>query len=216
MPLIRSVFQDELDSVSESLVNLTTTVSTAMSQATDAILNADLKVAEEVIANDQKIDEFQHDIDSRIIDIIARQQPVATDLRALVSALRMSADIERMGDFAHHVAKIARMRHPQGAVPAELVATIKSMGSAAVRITEKIGVVIATRDVEMALEIEGDDDEMDALHRDLIAALVDKPWNHGIEVAINLTLLGRYYERYSDHAVSVSRRVYYLVKGEYA
>ncbi|MDA2963331.1 MAG: phosphate signaling complex protein PhoU [Actinomycetota bacterium] len=213
---MRSVFQDELDSVSESLVNLTTTVSTAMSQATDAILNADLKVAEEVIANDQKIDEFQHDIDSRIIDIIARQQPVATDLRALVSALRMSADIERMGDFAHHVAKIARMRHPQGAVPAELVATIKSMGSAAVRITEKIGVVIATRDVEMALEIEGDDDEMDALHRDLIAALVDKPWNHGIEVAINLTLLGRYYERYSDHAVSVSRRVYYLVKGEYA
>ena len=216
MTLIRSVFQDELDGISQSLVTLSGLVSGAMAQATTAILSADLKLAEEVITKDQKVDESQHDIDARIIDIIARQQPVASDLRALVSALRMGSDIERMGDLAHHVAKIARMRHPQMAVPPELIATITAMGSAAVAITQKMAVVVATRNLEMALELDRDDDEMDDLHRQLISALLDKPWTHGLETAIDLTLLGRYYERYADHAVSVARRVYFMVKGEYA
>jgi len=216
MALIRSVFQDELDSISQSLVDLTSMVSKSMSDATSAILNCDLKLAEEVIATDVKIDDIQHDIDARIIDIIARQQPVASDLRALVTALRMGSDLERMGDLAHHVAKIARLRHPDSAVPLELVETITDMGSAAVRITDKTGVVIATRDTEMALEVERDDDEMDNLHRQLIGILIEPTWKYGIETAIDLTLLGRYYERYADHAVSISRRVYFLVTGKYA
>jgi phosphate transport system protein len=216
MALIRSVFQDELDNVSQSLVDLTAMVSTSMSKATTAILSCDLKLAEEVIATDVKIDDYQHDNDSRIIDIIARQQPVASDLRALVTALRMGSDLERMGDLSHHVAKVARLRHPNAAVPPELVAIIKAMGVAAVAITEKTGVVIATRNTQMALEIERDDDVMDDLHRKLIAVLIEPTWKHGIETAIDLTLLGRYYERYADHAVSISRRVYFLVTGEYA
>ncbi len=216
MALIRSVFQDELDHVSQSLVDLTAMVSTSMSKATTAILSCDLKLAEEVIATDVKIDDYQHDNDSRIIDIIARQQPVASDLRALVTALRMGSDLERMGDLANHVAKVARLRHPNAAVPPELVAIIQAMGVAAVAITEKTGVVIATRNTEMALEIERDDDVMDDLHRKLIAVLIEPTWKHGIETAIDLTLLGRYYERYADHAVSISRRVYFLVTGEYA
>jgi phosphate transport system protein len=216
MALIRSVFQDELDNVSQSLVDLTAMVSTSMTKATTAILSCDLKLAEEVIATDVKIDDYQHETDSRIIDIIARQQPVASDLRALVTALRMGSDLERMGDLAHHVAKVARLRHPNAAVPPELVAIIQAMGVAAVAITEKTGVVIATRDTQMALEIERDDDVMDDLHRKLIAVLIEPTWKHGIETAIDLTLLGRYYERYADHAVSISRRVYFLVTGEYA
>jgi len=216
MALIRSVFQDELDNVSQSLVDLTAMVSASMTKATTAILSCDLKLAEEVIATDVKIDEYQHDNDSRIIDIIARQQPVARDLRALVTALRMGSDLERMGDLSHHVAKVARLRHPNAAVPPELVAIIQAMGVAAVAITEKTGVVIATRNTEMALEIERDDDVMDDLHRKLIAVLIEPTWKHGIETAIDLTLLGRYYERYADHAVSISRRVYFLVTGEYA
>ncbi|TRZ56259.1 MAG: phosphate transport system regulatory protein PhoU [Streptomycetaceae bacterium] len=213
---MRSVFQDELDSISQSLVDLTSMVSKSMSDATSAILNCDLKLAEEVIATDVKIDDIQHDIDARIIDIIARQQPVASDLRALVTALRMGSDLERMGDLAHHVAKIARLRHPDSAVPLELVETITDMGSAAVRLTDKTGVIIATRDTEMALEVERDDDEMDNLHRQLIGILIEPTWKYGIETAIDLTLLGRYYERYADHAVSISRRVYFLVTGKYA
>ena len=216
MALIRSVFQDELDSVSQSLVDLTSMVSASMEQATTAILNSDLNLAQEVIAADEKIDDFQHEIDARIIDIIARQQPVASDLRALVTALRMSSDLERMGDLSHHVAKIARLRHPDPAVPTELIQTITSMGSAAVKITNKTGIVISTRDTDMALEVERDDDEIDNLHRQLIGILIEPTWKHGIETAIDLTLLGRYYERYADHAVSISRRVYFLVTGKFA
>jgi phosphate transport system protein len=216
MALIRSVFQDELDNVSQSLVDLTAMVASSMTKATTAILSCDLKLAEEVIATDVKIDDYQHETDFRIIDIIARQQPVASDLRALVTALRMGSDLERMGDLAHHVAKIARMRHPNAAVPPELVSIIQAMGVSAVAITEKTGVVIATRNTQMALEIERDDDVMDDLHRKLIAVLIEPTWKHGIETAIDLTLLGRYYERYADHAVSISRRVYFLVTGEYA
>ena len=216
MALIRSVFQDELDGVSQSLVDLTEMVALSISKATASVLTSDLKLAEEVISTDDHIDNYQHDLDARIIDIIARQQPVASDLRALVTALRMSADLERMGDMAHHIAKISRLCHPDSAVPTELTSVFQAMGSAAEKITNKTGVVIATRDTEMALEVERDDDEIDKLHRQLIGTLVDPKWAHGVETAINLTLLGRYYERYADHAVSVSRRVYFLVTGKYA
>jgi phosphate transport system protein len=216
MALIRSVFQDELDGVSQSLVDLTEMVAVSIAKATESILNCDLKLAEEVIASDDTIDDFQHALDARIIDIIARQQPVASDLRALVTALRMSADLERMGDMSHHVAKITRLRHPDAAIPAELIASFKQMGEAAEKIARKTGSVIASRDTEVALQVEKDDDEMDKLHRQLIGTLVDPNWKHGVESAIDLTLLGRYYERYADHAVSVSRRVYYLVTGKFA
>ncbi len=216
MALIRSVFQDELDGVSQSLVDLTEMVAVSISRATESILNCDLKLAEEVIASDDTIDEFQHALDARIIDIIARQQPVASDLRALVTALRMSADLERMGDMSHHVAKITRLRHPDAAIPTELIASFKQMVEAAEKIARKTGSVIASRDTEVALQVEKDDDEMDKLHRLLIGTLVDPNWKHGVESAIDLTLLGRYYERFADHAVSVSRRVYYLVTGKFA
>ena len=216
MALIRSVFQDELDGVSQSLVDLTEMVAASILKATTSVLTCDLKLAEEVIATDDHIDNFQHDLDARIIDIIARQQPVASDLRALVTALRMSADLERMGDMSHHVAKITRLRHPDAAIPTELIASFKQMGEAAEKIARKTGSVIASRDTEVALQVEKDDDEMDKLHRLLIGTLVDPNWKHGVESAIDLTLLGRYYERFADHAVSVSRRVYYLVTGKFA
>jgi phosphate transport system protein len=216
MPLIRSVFQDELDSVSQTLFDLSVMVSDSMAKATRAISEKNLSLAEEVITNDEKIDTVQHDLDARIIDIIARQQPVASDLRALVTALRMSADLERMGDLAHHVAKVVRLRHPAGAVPDQVLGLIDSMGVTAEKIATKTGVVISTRDVALAAQVEKDDDEMDLLHRQLISTLIAPTWEHGVETAIDLTLLGRYYERYADHAVSVARRVIFLVTGRFA
>ena len=216
MPLIRSVFQDELDSVSRTLFELSEMVSDSMAKATRAILTKDLSLAEEVISFDEKIDTVQHELDARIIDIIARQQPVATDLRALVTALRMSADFERMGDLAHHIAKVVRLRHPAAAVPEKLLDLIESMGVTAEKIATKTGVVISTRDTILAAQVEKDDDEMDQLHRQLISVLIAPTWEHGIETAIDLTLLGRYYERYADHAVSVARRVIFLVTGKFA
>jgi phosphate transport system protein len=216
MALIRSVFQDELDSVSQSLVELCEKVASTIQIATESLLTCDLKMAEEIIASDVSIDDFQHDLDARIIDIVARQQPVASDLRALATALRMSADLERMGDMAHHIAKVTRLRHPQSAIPTELRQIFESLGKAAEKIAKKTALVIGTRDTNMALEIERDDDEIDDLHRQLISALVAPNWKHGVETAVDLTLLGRYYERYADHAVSVSRRVYFLVTGKFA
>ena len=216
MPLIRSVFQDELDSVSQTLFELSVMVSDSMAKATSALMSKNLSLAEEVITFDEKIDTVQHDLDARIIDISARQQPVASDLRALVTALRMSADLERMGDLAHHVAKVVRLRHPAAAVPDQLLSLIESMGVAAEKIAAKTGVVISTRDTALAAQVEKDDDEMDLLHRQLIAVLIAPTWEHGVETAIDLTLLGRYYERYADHAVSVARRVIYLVTGRFA
>jgi phosphate transport system protein len=191
-------------------------VSDSMAKATRAILTKDLSLAEEVISFDERIDNVQHELDARIIDIIARQQPVATDLRALVTALRMSADFERMGDLAHHVAKVVRLRHPATAVPENLLGLVESMGVTAEKIAIKSGVVISTRDTELAVQVEKDDDEMDQLHRQLISVLIAPTWEHGIETAIDLTLLGRYYERYADHAVSVARRVIFLVTGKFA
>ena len=187
----------------------------AMDDATKALLAPDLELAEKVIAADDAIDFMQHDLDARTIDLMARQQPVASDLRTLVTSLRMSADLERMGDMAHHVAKQARIRYPNRSVPEELVKTIEEMGRVAHEIIGKLASVMETRDLDRAVEIADDDDEMDKLHRDLIAVILDDNWQHGAEVAIDMTLLGRYYERCCDHAVSISRRVYYLVTGEY-
>ena len=215
MALIRSAFQDELDNVSQSLVDLTNMVSESIVKSSKALLTADLKLAEEVIATDAKIDDYQHDLDTRIIDIIARQQPVASDLRALITALRMSADLERMGDLSHHIAKVARLRHPNNAIPADLILVFTEMGHVAEKLSTKVATVITTRDTDMALQVEKDDDEMDDLHRKVISGIISNGPGITVESAIDLTLLGRYYERFADHAVAVARRVYFLVKGEF-
>ena len=213
---MRNAFHDELDGIGVTLLQMAGLVKVAMNDATSALLTVDLSNAEKVIAADDVIDEIQHELDARTINLMARQQPVASDLRTLVTSLRMSADLERMGDLAHHVAKQARMRYPNSAVPAELVPTITAMGLVADKIIDKLSSVMEHRDTVRALEIETDDDEMDKLHRDLISILLDDNWQHGIETAIDMTLLGRYYERCADHAVSIVRRVYFLVTGTYA
>jgi len=212
---MREQFQEELDGVSATLVQMAGLVRTAMENATTALLTADLTLAEKVIADDLIIDDIQHELDARTINLIARQSPVASDLRTLVTSLRMSADLERMGDLAHHIAKSARMRYPATAVPPELSLTIEDMGRVCSKIIEKVSTVLEKRDADRALEIEKDDDEIDALHRKIIQTLLDPNWKHGVETAIDMTLLGRYYERCADHAVSIARRVYFLVTGTY-
>jgi phosphate transport system protein len=128
----------------------------------------------------------------------------------------MVADLERMGDNAAHVAKIARRRYPSSAVPPPLRSTVLEMGHAAEEIVAKAGSVIAGRDLKLAAELEKDDDVMDELHRQLFTAILDDRWDQGVEAAIDITLVGRHYERFADHAVSVARRVVYLVTGERA
>jgi phosphate transport system protein len=214
--LMRDQYHEELDAISTTLVEMAGLVSAAIRDATTGLLGPNLAVAEAVIASDGLIDTLQHDLDFRTVDLMARQQPVAGDLRTLVASLRMSADLERMGDLANHVAKVARMRYPAAAVPVELVEIVEKMAVVAENLAQKVAVVIRDRDTEKALQLGIDDDEMDILHRRLFMALLAPEWPHGTEVAIDMTLIGRYYERFADHAVSVARRLYYLVTGEYA
>lgn len=211
---MREAFHEELDSINESLVEMTNLVASAMARATTALLDADLQLAESVITADETVDLLRGEIEERAFDVMARQQPVARDLRLMVTSLRIVADLERMGDLALHVAKVARRRYPASAIPPELRSTILEMGQVAQRIVAKAGSVIASRDLELAGELERDDDMMDALHRRLFHVLLETTWTHGMEAAIDITLCGRYYERYADHAVSVARRVIYLVTGE--
>ncbi|MFD7642338.1 phosphate signaling complex protein PhoU [Kitasatospora sp. NPDC059795] len=212
---MRDAYHEELDSISDGLVEMARLVGSAMGRATTALLDADLELAESVIAADEKINNLHHDLENRAIDLLARQQPVATDLRIVVTSLRMSADLERCGDLARHVAKVARLRYPETAVPNDLHPIVLEMGQLAQRLVAKAGVVIATKDVDKALELEADDDAIDALHRELFSHLLDDRWHHGIETAVDVTLVGRYYERFADHAVSVAKRVVFLVTGEH-
>jgi phosphate transport system protein len=211
---VRDQYHDELEAITTSLVDITRLAGSAINRATTALLEADLQAAESVISGDAAIDQLYADIEARAMDLLARQQPVASDLRIIITSLRMVADIERMGDLALHIAKVARRRYPASAIPPELHATVLEMGQVAQRICAKCSSVIAGRDLQLAAELERDDDVMDDLHRRVFRVLLDDTWKGGIEGAIDVTLCGRYYERFCDHAVSVARRVVYLVTGE--
>lgn len=211
---MRDAYHDELGWINDQLVDMTRLVRSAVSRATTALLDADLQVAEGVIDGDDAVDRLNHEIEARAFDLMARQQPVARDLRTLLTALRMSGELERMGDMATHVAKLARLRHPLSPIPPELHATMLEMGQIAERIVAKAGSVIASGDVATARELDRDDDRMDHLHRRLFGVLFSPNWQHGVEPAVDVSLCSRYYERYADHAVSVARRVIYLVTGE--
>jgi phosphate transport system protein len=212
---LRTAFHEELRLIRDQLVEMTRLTSSALNRATQALTDADLELAESVITADEHIDALRRELDDRAVDAIARQQPVARDLRMLVTAMRMSADLERMGDLARHVAKTARLRYPRSAVPASLRSTITGMSRVALRMVDRAGSVIASDDLEGAAELLQADDEMDHLHREVFRKVLSDGWDEGIEAAIDATLLSRYFERFGDHAVAVAHRVVYLVTGEY-
>jgi phosphate transport system protein len=211
---VREHYREELEDINTCLVEMATSVGSAMSKATTALLDADVALADLVIAGDEHVDAVRESIEERCFTLLARQQPVATDLRTITTAMRIVADLERMGDLAVHVAKLARMRFPESAVPVEVRPIFLEAGHVAQNLVTKTGAVIAKLDVRAATELESDDDLMDALHRQLFTEVLSPGWPHGMESAIDITLLGRYYERFADHAVSVARRVVYLVTGE--
>jgi len=212
--IMREEFRIDLNIVSQLLVDMAEAVREAMRQATTALLTADRRAAEGVILRDAEIDSIFRQVEERVGDLLARQAPVATDLRTLITALHVAADLERMGDLADHVARTALRRHPSPAVPAELRGVFREMAGAADRMAGKIAGVLSKPDATLAAELEQDDDTMDDLHRRLFAILLDDAWPYGVETAIDATLLGRFYERYADHAVNAGRRVVYLVTGE--
>ena len=211
---MREEFQADLDEISRLLVTMAEAVRAAMRKATAALLTADLKAAEAVMERDVEVDAIYAQVEAKVADTIARQAPVAGDLRMVITALHISADLERMGDLAEHVAKTAKRRHPSPAVPAELRPVFQDMAEVADQMAERIASLIGTPDAELAAKLEGADDEMDALERQLFKVLLDDDWPYGAETAIDGALLGRFYERYADHAVNVGEQLIYLITGE--
>jgi phosphate transport system protein len=211
---MREAYFDQLDTIVGDVVAMTHQVQDAVARATKALLTADPDLAERVITDDAAIDAVRERVEGRSFELLALQQPVATDLRMLVAALRMVADLERMGDLSVHVAKVARLRVPEVAVPDEMVPIIERMATVAEAMVGTVAGVIAERDVDGARRLERDDEEMDRLRRTSFRQMLDDSWPYGVEPAVDIALLGRYYERIADHAVSLARRVVYLVTGE--
>ena len=211
---MREAFHDQLNSIFADLSGIARQVQTAVAQATEALLEGSAEIAEQVISNDAQIDRARERVEEMAFSLLSLQQPVAGDLRTLVAALRMAGDLERMGDLAVHIAKVARLRVPSVAVPEDVEPTIRRMAMVAELMVGKVADIIAERDVEGAKELHEVDEEMDHLRRKSFRELLGANWSHGIEPAVDLALLGRYYERIADHAVSVANRVAYVVTGE--
>lgn len=211
---MRDELRADLLEVGRLLVSMAEAVRTAMAHATEALLRADREICEAVIARDAEVDELHRQVEQQVYDTLARQSPVATDLRLVVTGIQIAADLERMGDLAEHVAKTALRRHPAPALPPELRQVITSMGDVADRMAGKVGLVLTTQDATLGAELDSDDDAMDELQRQLFNILLDRGWPHGAEAAIDGALLGRFYERYADHAVNAGQQIVYLVTGE--
>jgi phosphate transport system protein len=187
----------------------------AMERATQALLQADLPLAEQVITDHDHLTQMQTRSEEAALLLLALQAPVAGDLRVVVSSMQNVADAERMGGLALHVAKIARRRHPDYAVPEEVNGYFAEMGRVAVELGNSAQEVLVTRDPEKAARIREEDDAMDDLHRHLFSVLMDREWRHGVVAAVDVTLLSRFYERFADHAVEVARRVIFQVTGRF-
>ena len=213
---MREVFQQELHEVQSRLVEISKLVTTSIENATNAFGNSDVVLAEQVIDEDARIDELALSLDELAIQILARQQPVARDLRVVVSALRISASLERMGDMSEHIAQLARYRFPDKAVPKGLRSTFRDMGELDVQISRKLTELLETQDVSLAEEIRNLDDEIDNLHLRVFDKELGETWKGDTVGTVDATLASRYHERFADHAVSISKKVIYLSTGDWA
>lgn len=212
---MRTAYHDQLSGLTEQLGEMCGLAGAAMDHATQALLQADLVLAERVISDHEKISALSKRAEENAFVLLALQAPVAGDLRSIVSAIQIVADIDRMGALALHVAKIARRRHPQHALPEEVNGYFAEMGRLAVELGNSAQEVLHSQDPEQAARIREEDDAMDDLHRHLFSVMTDKEWKHGVASAIDVTLLGRFYERFADHAVEVARRVIFQATGKF-
>lgn len=212
---MRAVFQQDLADVQERLVTISGLVADAIEAATTAFNQSNVALAEGVIERDAQIDEAALELDELAITLLARQNPVARDLRVVVSALRISASLERMGDMAEHIAQLARYRFPEKVVPKALRPTFKEMGALDVTVARRLTELLRTQDVTIADQIRDDDDKIDALHLSVFDAVLGETWKGQAVDTVDATLASRYHERFADHAVSISKKVLYLATGDW-
>lgn len=212
---MREVFHQSLEDVQGRLVEIAELVTIAIDKATRAFGTSDVALAEEVIEADVVIDEKAVALDELAIEILARQQPVARDLRIVVGALRMSASLERMGDIAEHIAQLTRMRFPERAIPKGLKSTFLKMGQLDVEAARQLSELLRTQDLAYIDSIRNADDQLDELHLSVFEKVLSDSWQGEAAATVDATLASRYHERFADHAVSVAKKVLYLSTGEW-
>jgi phosphate transport system protein len=211
---MRTAYHEQLDALTAQLGEMCGMAGVAMERATQALLQADLVLAEQVITDHEHITAMSVRAEEAAFVLLALQAPVAGDLRSIVSSIQMVADVDRMGALALHVAKIARRRHPQHALPEEVNGYFAEMGRVAVELGNAAQEVVVSRDPDKAARLREEDDAMDDLHRHLFSVLMDRDWKHGVTAAVDVTLLSRFYERFADHAVEIGRRVVFQATGK--
>ncbi|MGO3832378.1 MAG: phosphate signaling complex protein PhoU [Microbacteriaceae bacterium] len=210
---MRTVFQHELSELSDALVEVGELVQLAITDATTAFRNTDIELAEEVLTLGSCIDEKCRALDETAIDILARQAPVASDLKLVVTALRISSSLERMGDLALHIANLARYRFPERAIPKGLKKIFTEMGAIDVEIAGLLVQMLSEQHPALLTEIDELDDKVDNLH----VRVFEKVLSDGMEDTasiVDATLASRYHERFGDHAVSIAQRIIELIPSE--
>ena len=212
---MREVFQQELKEVQDRLVEIAGDVTRIMENASKAFTTSDVALADQAIASAEAIATKALTLDELAIRILARQSPVARDLRILVSALRMSASLERMGALAGHIAQIARYRFPGSAVPAALLPVFEEMGALDVQLAKQVTALLADPDVDVARSIQAEDERVDELHRGVFEVVLADSWKENAMFTVDVTLASRYHERFADHVVDISSKVSYLTTGEW-
>jgi len=210
---MREVFQQELREVQERLVKIAELVEEAIENATAAFGNSDVALAERVLDGADEIDVLAAELDQLTIDILARQQPVASDLRLMVGALRMSASLERMGDLAQHIAQLARYRYPESAIPKGLKKIFVRMGALDVEMASKIVELLSTQESRVIAEVRDLDDDLDELHAKVFEKVLSDKLAANPMGAVDATLASRYHERFGDHAVSIAKQVQFFLSG---
>lgn len=212
---MRAVFQQELREVQERLVVLAEGARTIMDKAGQAFLNSDVALADEALALAAANEERSLDLDELVIRVLATQAPVARDLRILVSALRMSASLERMGALAGHIAAIARYRFPGSAVPESVRQIFNDMFRIDLELAGKAVELLRNTDVNLAREIQAQDESVDRLHRKVFDVVFAADWSENAIYTVDVTLASRYFERFADHVVEISSKVSFLQTGEW-
>ncbi|WEK60555.1 MAG: phosphate signaling complex protein PhoU [Candidatus Microbacterium colombiense] len=212
---MREVFHQSLEDLQNRLVEIADLVTVSIDKATRAFATSDVALAEEVIADDAKIDELAVTLDEQAIEILARQQPVARDLRIVVTALRVSASLERMGDMSEHIAQLARLRFPERAIPKGLKGTFVKMGELDVEISRTLSELLRTQDLKFADQIRNADDDVDELHASVFEKVLSDNWKGEATATVDATLASRYHERFADHAVAIAKKMVYLATGDW-
>ena len=208
---MRVIFNEELKQVADDLDRMAQNVRKAIKGAGEALLNQDVEAAQTVIDGDIEIDALESSVIDQCVKLLAKQNPVATDLRVVVSTMRLASTFERMGDLARHVAEAARRTYPAAAIPESAQPVFAEMIDFLDNTADQLVAMLFDRDAKTAEAIILADDKLDNLHHQTFDLALSDDITR--QQTVDIVLLGRFLKRLGDHAVSAARRVVYIVSG---